>query len=155
MIYSIFQNSNIVNGISRANNYLMYNQKDFEVESILKRNDGKKKRSREVFEIDNELSVYDHVVKKMHEKELVNIFNILIMEEFYVQVSNHPGHKCYEEICNILLSFRNIIKNAEAISLRKDMGDRDDFLRTYLEKELLCLLEYGKQIIFLFNMSTS
>lgn len=145
-MYSPFKNSPTILAIERANDLLQIGKT---IKSVV---DKTKKRSRGVVSQEESDIVFKEIVKELDYAELYPTFRTLVLERFYIILSQNSDHEYYNDICNIIVAFKHIITASDKMFYSGDSEDKKE-IYYYLTDQLKLLLCGGQQIILLFHLS--
>lgn len=145
-MYSPFKYSQTIRAIERANDLIQLGDKSND-------NNNSNKRSRDAFQQENNDHIFKEVVKELDYAEVYPTFRTLVLERFYVILSYNTEHDYYDNICKIVVSFKQIITQADKMYYNMtDDQDRKEMCHFLIDnlKRLLC---DAQQLILLFHLS--
>ena len=108
----------------------------------------KRKRSREQYD-DMHDNFFSEIMKQLDYYDLLPTLRSLLLENFYILLATNPQSEYYDQLCCLVVEFRNIIHEADSLFEHGRLEELYDLLT----QTLYTLLLNSSQLIMLFHLS--
>lgn len=141
-MYSLYKNSKTLKQIERS--YDLVTSNNYRGDITLSR-----KRKYDDVMVETLDDIFNTIINDIIANDVLPTLRTLILEDFYVLLSNNTNSIYFDDITTIVGEFRQIVTNCDKLYDAGDYG----VIKSYIGDELIKLLIKSQHVILLFHLA--